>query len=301
MEEFFNSLGNARDKARRNHYKCLCPSCNKNAINSHIIQQHPYLESIAEKGLLYQIKDNEINPRSGVFSDNKEQFLSLRQVLSMPLFCSEHDNQLFKPIESGEIDFDSALTFLLFSFRGLSSQRYLEEKRQILYQNTGFEGEPFDVQREYSQHVIERFDCTIKLIYRDICNHGYDDYVFKSFNLPFMPICGSDVVVDEDEIVDSYYGGNYQARPINTLYLTLLPIGDKTALKLIIGYHKQFVSKRQIQFYQQVSKAPSVNTVFDLIYRMKNWCCSPSLFKGTDFASVYELNRIKIVMKEGGC
>lgn len=298
--DFFNSLGSARDKARRSHYKCLCPGCIKNAINSHLIQQHPYLESIAENGYLYQIKDNEINPRSGDFSDSKEQVLSLRQVLSMPLFCSEHDNQLFKPIESGEIDFDSALTFLRFGFRGLASQRFLEKKRLVLYQNTGFEGNLFEVQREYSQYVIERFDCTIKQIYVDICNHSYDDYVFKTLDFPYMPICGSDVVVDEDEMVDSYYGGNCQARPINTLYLTLLPLSEKKVLKLITGYHKQYVGKRQIRFYQQVSKAPSVNTVFDLVFHMKNWCCSPSLFKGTDFATIYEMKRIEIVMEKGG-
>ena len=301
MDEFFNSLGNARDKARRFHYKCMCPSCDKNAINSHLIQQHPYLESIAENGYLYQIKDNEINPRSGDFSDSKEQILSIGQALSMPLFCSEHDNQLFKPIESGEIDFDSALTFLLFGFRGLASQRYLEEKRLVLYQNTGFDGEPFDVQREYSQHIIDRFDSAIKLIYDDICYHSYNDYVFKAVDLPYMPICGSDVIVDEDEMVDSYNGGNYQAHPINSLFLSLLPLSEKMVLKLLIGYHKQYVGKRQIRFYQQVSKAPSIKTVLDLVFRMKNWCCSPSLFKGTDFASIYEMKRMRIVMEEGGC
>ena len=76
MEEFFNSLGNARNKARKFHYKCLFPNCSRNAINSHLIQQHPYLESIAEDGYLYQIKDNEIDPRSGDSSDSKEQILS---------------------------------------------------------------------------------------------------------------------------------------------------------------------------------------------------------------------------------
>lgn len=129
MKEFLKTLGNAKDKARKHTYRCLCPGCQKKSINSHLVQQHPYLESIAEEGLLYQI------------------------TLSMPLFCAHHDNELFKSIESTILDLKSVSTFLLFSFRALASQRYLEEKRNILYQNTGFEGEPFEFQAAYSSHI----------------------------------------------------------------------------------------------------------------------------------------------------
>jgi len=301
MEEFFNSLGNARNKARKFHYKCLCPNCSRNAINSHLIQQHPYLESIAEDGYLYQIKDNEIDPRSGDFSDSKEQILSIRQVLSMPLFCSEHDNGLFKPIESGDTDFNSVNTFLLFSLRGLASQRYLEEKRQVHYQNTGFEGEPFDVQREYSKYVIDRFDRTLDMLMNDIAEKSYADYLFNAIDLPWMPVCGSDAVVDEDEMVESYYNGNLHIRAINTLYMTLLPLKEERVLKLIIGYHKSYVGKRQKKFYQHVCSSPKAESILQCIFRMKNWCGSPSYFKGTGFADVYEAKRIEIIMENGGC
>lgn len=72
MDEFLNRFGHARDKARRFHYKCLCPGCKKNAINSHLVQQHTFLESVAEEGKVYQIKDNEIDPSSGDFSDSRD-------------------------------------------------------------------------------------------------------------------------------------------------------------------------------------------------------------------------------------
>ncbi len=301
MEEFFNSLGNARNKARKFHYKCLCPTCSRNAINSHLIQQHPYLESIAEDGYLYQIKDNEIDPRSGDFSDSKEQILSIRQVLSMPLFCSEHDNGLFKPIESGDIDFNSTNTFLLFSLRGIASQRYLEDKRQVHYQNTGFEGEPFDVQREYSKYVIGRFDTTLNMLMKDIAEKSYGEYVFNAIDLPWLPVCGSDAVVDEDEMVESYYSGNLQIRAINTLYITLLPLKEKRVLKLIIGYHIRNVGMRQKNFYQYICSNPNTESTLQCIYRMKNWCGSPSYFKETGFADVYEAKRIEIIMENGGC
>lgn len=301
MEEFLNRFGNARDKARRFHYKCLCPGCKKNAINSHLVQQHPFLESVAEEGKVYQIKDNEIDPRSGDFSDSREQILSIRHVLSMPLFCSEHDNNLFKPIESREIGYDSAQTFLLFSLRALASQRYLEEKRQVLYQNSGFEGEAFVVQRDYSKHILDRFDSTIGLLYGDVASLVYDDYVFQMVDLPYMPVCGSDAIVDENEMVEAYSGGNMAVKPLNVLYITLLPIKDDQVVKVIIGYHKRYVGQRQKQFYQQVGTDNSKKMLLELIFRMKNWCSSPSLFVGTGFADIYEAKRIAIVMEEGGC
>ena len=84
MKEFLKTLGDAKTKARKYKYQCLCPGCQMKSINSHLVQQHPYLESIAENGKLYQIIDND----------------------------------LFKSIESGSMDLNSVKTFLLFSFRG---------------------------------------------------------------------------------------------------------------------------------------------------------------------------------------
>ena len=245
MQGFWQSFGEARDKARKNHYKCLFPGCGRNAINSHLIQQHPYLESIAENGKLYQIKDNEVNPQSGDFSDSKENLLPVKQALILPLFCSEHDNALFKDIEYGDIDFKSANTFLLFSYRGLAGQRFLEEKRQMFYQNTGFDGWAFDLQRDYSKHVIERFDCTLNQILQDIQNQSYSEYEFCAIDFPYMPFCGSDAIVDEDEMAYSYDGGNREIRPINTLFVTLLPMAERNILKVIIGYHKDYVGAKQ--------------------------------------------------------
>ena len=219
----------------------------------------------------------------------------------MPLFCSEHDNGLFKPIEYGDIDFNSAKTFLLFSLRGIASQRYLEEKRQVNYQNTGFEGEPFDVQREYSKYVIDRFDCTLNMLMKDISEKSYGEYVFNAVDLPWLPVCGSDAVVDDNEMDESYYNGNLQIRAINTLYITLLPLKEKLALKLIIGYHKGYVSKRQKQFYQRVCSNPKAESILECIFRMKNWCGSPSYFNRAGFADVYEMKRVEIVMEHGGC
>lgn len=47
--QFLKSLGDAKNKARKHSYKCLGPGCQNNSINSHLVQQHPYIDSIAEE------------------------------------------------------------------------------------------------------------------------------------------------------------------------------------------------------------------------------------------------------------
>lgn len=300
MDELLNSLGEARNAARKHHYKCLCPGCTKNSINSHLVQQHPFLESIAESGYLYQILDNEIDPRSGDTNDLKERQLSIRNALSFPLFCAEHDNNLFKPIETGQLVVSSVDTFLRFGLRALASQRFLEAKRQVLYQNTGFDGWPFDLQRDYSKHIIDRFDYTISVLLKDINAQSFNDYVHDVIELPFQPICGSDAVVDEDEMAYSYEGGDREVRPLSVLFLTLLPYPESKRLKLLIGYNKKYVGPKQKAFFERVCQQRETTQVMDLICRMKNWCCSSSMIAQDNFLTLYEIAHNRII-REGGC
>lgn len=300
MFSIFGALGNAKDKARKHRYKCLYPGCTKVAVGCHLVQRHPILVSISEEGNLYQIFDNEINPLSGDYDDLKERHVSVLHALSLPLFCGKHDNDLFKPIEVGEVDLLSAKTFLLFSYRALAAQRFFESKRHVQYQNTGFDDELHNYQRDYSLHVIRRFDSTMNMLLQDIQCESFDSYEYTLVDLPYKPISGSDAVVDEDEMVFSYEGGNMEERPINTLYLTLLPMVDRKVLKLLIGYHKSFVGEAQKSFYDKLRDGNDSCTIFDIICRMKSWCCSPSLIQDRDFMTKYEIRRNEIIWM-GGC
>lgn len=301
IKQFLQSLGDAKNKARKYRYRCLCPDCQNKSINSHLVQQHPYLESIAEDGLLYQIIDNDIHPLAGDFNDYKEEVRSISKTLSMPLFCAHHDNDLFKSIESGSVDLKSVKTFLLFSFRALASQRYLEERRNVQYKNNGLEAELFFTQRDYSSHAIARFDSTLKLLHDDIVGSRFDDYVFTLVDLPYMPVCGSDVAVDDDEMGNSYCNGDRTIRPIDGLYITLLPSINKDCLYALVGYHSKHVSARQREFFNSLFNDTKDATILELIYLMKNWCASPSLFAETDFAEHYYCRRVELVFQYGGC
>ena len=79
MGDFWGSFGKARDRARKNHYKCLYPGCSKITCDCHLVQQHPFVASIAEDGRVYQkIRGRFFDPfcrktRGQEFSYNKSE------------------------------------------------------------------------------------------------------------------------------------------------------------------------------------------------------------------------------------
>ena len=104
-EEFdFNALSDdivrAWNYAKSYKYKCCCPKCNEEAIRSHLLQQHPILESICdENNSLLQMVDNFNDPRSGDWNFYSRRKVGISNALQYKLFCKKHDNSLFKELE----------------------------------------------------------------------------------------------------------------------------------------------------------------------------------------------------------
>ena len=100
FNEFSDNLVKAWKYAKSYPYDCCCPGCMEKAIKSHLLQQHPILESICdEKNSLLQMVDNDIDPRSGNWSFYSKREVGITNALQYKLFCKKHDNSLFKGIE----------------------------------------------------------------------------------------------------------------------------------------------------------------------------------------------------------
>ena len=99
MNSFANNLTKARAFADHFKYKCSCPGCNNPAIKSHLFQRHPLLKDICdEKGCVLQFEDNWEDARSGRWDLYKERKRGLQDAMQFPLFCKEHDNDLFQDL-----------------------------------------------------------------------------------------------------------------------------------------------------------------------------------------------------------
>lgn len=301
MEEFsllgfMDTLDESRKYVRGLSFGCACDGCDaEKVVNSHLIQQNPFIYSIADENKkVFQIIDNEIHPRAGDWSLKKERIITVNRALSVPLFCDKHDNDIFKPIETESFEIANTGNQLLFSYRALCAQRYLEQKRLALYQKNGFKGSLFEFQKEYSQYVVDSFDLSITNLWNNIQTAKHDDYVFKTSIMPRLPICLSDSIIDEDSLSKTYFR-NKQPQICNVLYVHMLPYPDCS--KLIIGYDNSHVSKAQIDDYnylQPVYDSIDYTAIIKILTKCTNWCCSIDFIKNkTAFVEYLEAERVK--------
>lgn len=116
----FNSIKIECD-AHRATNNCLFNNCNEPTINSHILQRSGILDKISVKNHIIELRSNNL------FKVEKEgpvylKRIGINEAFSLPLFCSDHDNQIFQYIEKqGELKMDY-LTGLLFSYRTLCAE-----------------------------------------------------------------------------------------------------------------------------------------------------------------------------------
>lgn len=99
-------------KARNKSYSCFFPGCRKKAISSHSQSKSSSLKSIQENGLVV-IKDFSAFPKDPM---PKWEEIGLIKVSTFPGFCSIHDDNLFKEVDSiSDINISSnALAYLAF-------------------------------------------------------------------------------------------------------------------------------------------------------------------------------------------
>ena len=306
MEEFslinmVDTLDESRKQVRGISFGCACEGCKENTIRrSHLIQQRPFLYSVSDSNnKVFLPIDNEIHPRTGGLDLSKPSIVTVGQAFYLPLFCKKHDDEIFKPIETKGFDVCDIRNQLLFSYRALCAQRYLEQKRLALYEQNGFSGEIFELQRSYSKSCIERFNLSIRQLWKDIQSSVFQDYEFKVVTMPRVPICLTDSIVDENNLVNS----KNKNKPCNIVYAHLLPF-EKVS-KLIIGYNKKYVSKKQLKYYESWKSTYDtidMNSILELLYRCKNWCCHPDFISDKQsFVENWDLARVMLVMEEGGC
>lgn len=301
LVKMVETLDDSRKKVRGISFGCACEGCQEATIKkSHLIQRNPFLYSIADdKKEVFQIVDNEIHPVTGGLDLSKPRLVKVGRALYLPLFCKKHDSELFKPIETKGFDIHDVKNQILFSYRAICAQRYLEQKRLALYENNNFHGDVFEFQKEYSQYCIERFNLSVSQLWNDMQSTSFNNYVFKVISMPRVPICLSDCIVDEDDLVNVYFK-NKLNKPINSIYAHLLPFEDKSIL--IIGFNKKYVSKKQRLYYNSwncLYDAINKDNINGLLIRCKNWCCHPDYIPNNqEFVENWDLQRFLLAMEE---
>ena len=289
---FFDEHVKAKKYAKSFPYQCCCPGCDKKAIKSHLMQQHPILESICdEKNSLLQMVDNDIDPRSGNWDFYNRQKVGITNAFQCKLFCSKHDTILFKKIENQNSIPKSKKDCLLIAFRAACAVRYQEERRLHVYEKLREMRGLKSPLEDNSLAFIQRMNAVVNNLWSAI--NGLEDeyYVFRMIAMPKIGIAASDCMTDEKDLEEHILDENYD-KPLNSLFINLIPLGDK--LFLLLGcdtrYDKNEEFKRIITNFPtgDISSDVHLKTLKGILLKCKNWCCSPALLDEDDWKSFFE-------------
>ena len=120
--KFAKLFHDCKKKAVKEIKTCYHPECNEKSINSHILQKNGILSSIAFDNHLWEHQINHFKEPHFYFKRT-----GINEIFSFKCFCENHDNQLFKKIESKNIDFTDYESLLLFTLRTIYNEN-LEKK-----------------------------------------------------------------------------------------------------------------------------------------------------------------------------
>ena len=304
VNEFSDSLVKAWKYAKSYPYKCCCPDCQGLAIKSHLLQQHPILESICdEKNRVFQMVDNDIDPRSGNWDFYSQRIVGITNALQYKLFCDKHDGPIFKKIEQQNSIPQSKQDCLLLAFRSACAVRHQEEHRLHIYESESKSRGQKSLLEDNSRMFIQRMGSVVNNLWAAIHGEGDNYYLFRMIAMPRINIAASDCITDEDDLEKHILGDNYK-EPLNSLFINLIPLEDK--LYLLLGcdtrYDKNGEYKAIIEQFPtgDVPYDYHLSTIKGILLKCSNWCCSPKLYEDSswkEFFDEYESLKISSVLR----
>ena len=98
---------------------CFHPECTEKSINSHILQKNGILSTLEKDG---HVMEMGIDPfKSDIHYFNR---IGIKKAYSFKCFCNPHDTDLFKSIESDEINFAEYSNLILFTLRTIYNEKF---------------------------------------------------------------------------------------------------------------------------------------------------------------------------------
>lgn len=272
------------DNILEKKWACVNGDCEENAINSHLIQQNGILRNITKDNHFIEAKLS--NPHT--WDANKPPItfkrIGITNALSLKIFCSKHDSELFRPIENSSQNFETYESFLLFSYRSTSAElrkKEIEIERCNRLLNSNILKERA-IAHGYNDRLLG-----LKLGFGDILSlkndfeeeliDMRDRYTFCTIRYPKFEVYASTFFSanDIEENVES------PTHHLESIYLHLLPLKDE--FLILIGYHNDY-KPHGVDLYieswknlSRVNLEKKITTLF--LMSSENWGISTELFK----------------------
>jgi hypothetical protein len=272
---------NAKNKAKDEINVCFYPDCNEKSINSHILQKNGILSYLEENGHVMQMGMN-------LFSTDIHCFkkIGINKAFSFDCFCTHHDSELFKTIETREIDFSAYRNNLLFTLRTKYNEKFrkmvnvrmwdiLIEKHSDLFDIAELKG--INVQEKLGISDIEK---TEKLIWNDL-NENQESFVFFMREINKIPLCLSAFYNYEttQELKEYYRINGKNKENVSDIFINVFPYLGKTIF--MMGYKKkdEKTVKQYVNSFFKESENRLLSKLTNLmLFQCETWITSESFY-----------------------
>ena len=302
-------------KARRNT-TCLYPGCDDVPICSHVIAQKS-LKLIAEKGKVLtwnlptvwdmyrqqkagkSLEDVSLEPKSVGIHDTRK--------VTHPIFCRDHDNRIFTPLEKHEIASCADLfpeQIVLLAYRALSSVTYnntvteaiFEVIKQHGYKNSLSEPEKYARLRRFqSRDILLKAHQRYEQIH---LTHDYQQLSWSMYPVNLQPCIAAtySLIPVDDNDAHSIVDGKLLLAAEDVINFTLLPDPRNGKSICVLSWLKG--SPRAKRFLvlnrlNELSEQERQNVIFSFafesptIYISPIWWCSLTQEKREEYARIH--------------
>jgi hypothetical protein len=261
---------------------CYHPSCTDKSINSHILQKNGILSTIAMDRHLWEMGiDN--------FKKPHYQFkrTGINQIYSFNCFCNKHDTELFKKIETEDIDFNDYESCLLFTLRAIYNELWKKEVSvkicDCLIKNRPDKFKNYAFLERIRQEKLGIGDLkhTESEIWKDI-NTRTESFVFENRTISRIEMCLSsfynyDTTKEMEDYIRKH--GKDMDR-VSEIFVNIFPFGENSVL--LMGFNKKDEQKVKGYFYtffKEAEKKVQRKLTNLMLFRCETWVVSDQLYK----------------------
>lgn len=243
------------------------------------------LNYVVEDGHLYELRSDAIE----AFKPDKMPIslkkVGINQAISLPLFCNNHDTELFAEIEREEVDYANYRHLALYCYRALLSEIRMKEieaeilRREAnskeLYAYHGYDGmRNNELNYKNMQEGLRDLNYYRECLRLDIDNNS-ESFVLFSRELDIKGLYASTTsslfTTEKDMKSDAI---------LNTFFFHLVP--TESATQLIIGYHKEHYNDRILNYTQRWKdvRNDEIGVMLTALFtQIQTWGMSPSVYK----------------------
>jgi len=267
-------------------WTCICLQCNNTAINSHLLQRHGILDNLAENGHMFELKPKSFYDPSCIDGTFKFHKVGINNAISWPVFCNQHDTELFKEIESKRIiDCSDYRTQLLFSYRAVCAEIRKKQMAIRMHSQTIEKIGMNPIQKQIIETSINGFTkgiedyCSYKIALEKEFIHPSDKFIFRHFSYPKLSIYASATFGYIQ--YDNYRQKVFTDRPWENVFFHIIP--QPITTEIIIGYYSEYTNDDIIQLinnWDNLDYESMTHKITEiLVNHVEDWGLSPSLYK----------------------